>query len=89
MPDLQLAKLESTFFHVRDGSSNIVGNSKFNVIVATPKAHHQQGQVEAKINVMRKTLAAWSESTEQSNTVLGWETIFSRIASAVDDVPIA
>ena len=85
----QLAKLEDAKFRLRDVSSSLSGRLKFAVTVATPKAHHQQGRVEAKIKVMHRLLTTWSETTEESNTVLGWETIFARVASTVDDIPIA
>jgi hypothetical protein len=34
-------------------------------------------------------LTAWSKTCGQCNTLIGWETLFARIASAIDDVPIA
>ena len=85
----QLAKLEDTHFYLRGIAANPLGRTQFKVTVATPKAHHQQGRVEAKVKVLKDMLTAWSKSSEVVNSVLGWETVFARIASAVDDVPIA
>ena len=34
-------------------------------------------------------LVAWSTSTDECNTLLGWETVFAKVASAIDDIPIA
>ena len=85
----QLAKLESSWFHTRGPSSVVSEKSKFNIKIATPKAHQHQGQVESKIKVMMSTLRAWQKVTDSPNSILGWETVFARVASAIDDVPIA
>jgi len=84
----QLAKLEDARFKLRDVALRTAGD-KFQVTVATPRAHHQQGRVEAKIKVMRRMLNSWGTNCPESNTLLGWETVFARLASAINDVPIA
>lgn len=84
----QLEKLQDASFQLKDVHLRS-GTQRFNITVATPKAHHQQGRVEAKIREMRKMLAAWATSTEECNTLLGWETTFWHVASAIDDIPIA
>jgi hypothetical protein len=84
----QLEKLQDAKFQLRDLQLN-TSTHRFQVTVATPKAHQQQGRVEAKIKIMRKMLTAWSKTCDQCNTLIGWETLFARIASAIDDVPIA
>ena len=84
----QLEKLQDAHFQLRN-IELAMGDEKFNVTVAVPKAHQQQGRVESKIKIMRKMLSAWAKSNEECNTLLGWETIFAKIASAIDDIPIA
>ena len=84
----QLEKLQDASFQLRDINSKLFSH-RFQVTVAVPKAHKQQGRVEAKIKVMRQMLNTWSESCDECNTLIGWETLFSRIASAIDDLPIA
>jgi hypothetical protein len=84
----QLEKLQDANFQLRDVQLNIAAH-RFQVTVAVPKAHQQQGRVEAKIKVMRKMLAAWAKTNEECNTLLGWETVFAKVASAIDDIPIA
>jgi hypothetical protein len=84
----QLDKLQDAKFQLRDLQLNTTTH-RFQVTVATPKAHQQQGRVEAKIKIMGKMLTAWSKTCGQCNTLIGWETLFARIASAIDDVPIA
>jgi len=84
----QLEKLQDARFQLRDVGI-LLGAQKFTITVATPKAHQQQGRVEAKVKGIRKILQAWSRSTNECNTLIGWETLFARIASAINDVPIA
>ena len=84
----QLEKLQDTSFQLKDVHSNVT-TQRFQVTIAVPKAHQQQGRAEAKIKVMRKMLIAWSKSNEECNTLIGWETIFAKVASAIDDIPIA
>jgi hypothetical protein len=85
----QLEKLKDTCFTLRDLTGGVSMGKKFVVTVATPKAHEQQGRVEAKIKIVRKMLQVFSDTTNEVNTLLGWETIFSRIADHIDNLPIA
>jgi hypothetical protein len=62
---------------------------RFTVTVSTPKAHEQQGRVEAKIKVVCKILQSLSNTTDVVNTLLGWETVFAHIADHIDNLPIA
>lgn len=84
----QLEKLQDASFQLRDINLTM-GDQRFGVTVAVPKAHQQQGRVEAKVKIMRKMLTTWAKSCNECNTLLGWETIFARIASSIDDIPIA
>jgi hypothetical protein len=70
-------------------SGSVAVNKRFQVTVATPKAHEQQGRVEAKIKIVRKMLQTLSDTVDEDNTLLGWETTFSRIADHIDNLPIA
>jgi hypothetical protein len=45
--------------------------------------------VEAKVKVVRNLLQALSDTVEQVNTLLGWETLFARIADQIDNLPIS
>jgi hypothetical protein len=86
----QLEKLKDTSFNVRDIHSQEARGLKFKVIVTMPKAHHEHGHVERKIRTLRYMLNRLSSSSEVcNNTMIGWETLFARIASQVDDIPIA
>jgi hypothetical protein len=86
----QLEKLRDTSFDVRDINGQEARGLKFKVIVSTPKAHQEHGRVERKIRTLRDMLERLSSaSSETCNTLIGWETLFARIASQVDDIPIA
>jgi len=85
----QLEKLKDTSLSLRDLSGHIDEGRKFTVTVATPKAHGQQGRVEAKVKIVRKMLQVLADSSDECNTLLGWETVFSRIADHIDNLPIA
>ncbi len=60
----------------------------FKVTIASPKAHHEQGQVERRVRVLRDMLHRLSDTDDTCRTLLEWDTVFARIASQVDDVPI-
>jgi hypothetical protein len=84
----QLEKLQDTSFSLRAIEGWSSTGSTFSVTVATPKAHQQQGRVEAKIRVLRDMLQTFSDTSELCNTVIGWET-FACISNHVDNLPIA
>jgi hypothetical protein len=85
----QLEKLNDTHFSIRDVNGWESHGKRFTVTVATPKAHEQQGRVEAKIKIVRNLLQSLSDTAELVNTLLGWETMFARIADQIDNLPIA
>jgi hypothetical protein len=85
----QLEKLRDTHFSLRDMSGSVAVDKRFKLTVATPKAHEQQGRVEAKIKIVRKMLQTLSDTVDEVNTLLGWETTFARIADHIDNLPIA
>jgi len=84
----QLEKLQDASFLLRDIQLN-VGTHRFKITVSVPKAHQQQGRAEAKIKTMKKMMTSWAKTSEECNTLIGWETIFAKVASAIDDIPIA
>ena len=85
----QLEKLRDTSFSLRDIQGWDSQGMRFSITVSTPKAHEQQGRVEAKIKIVRKMLQTFSDTCELVNTLIGWETVFSRIADHIDNVPIS
>jgi hypothetical protein len=85
----QLEKLQDTSFSFRSIEGWCTSGSTFTVTVATPKAHEQQGRVEAKIKVLRDLLQTFSLTSDHCNTLIRWETVFARISNHIDNLPIA
>jgi hypothetical protein len=85
----QLEKLQDTSFSFKAIEGWCTSGSTFTVTVATPKAHEQQGRVEAKIKVLRDLLQTFSLTSDHCNTLIGWETVFARISNHIDNLPIA
>jgi len=88
-PGTQLDKLRDVEFNLRDVNLHTFQRMRFKVTTAAPKAHQAQGRVERRIRTIRDMLQRLSDTTSHCNTLLGWETVFARIASQIDDVPIA
>jgi hypothetical protein len=74
---------------LKDVSHHFFQRMRFDVFTSAPKAHQSQGRVERRIRVIRDMLQRLFDTTEHCNTLMGWETVFARIASQIDDVPIA
>jgi hypothetical protein len=88
-PGTQLVKLRDASFDLRDVHHQLFQHMRFDVFTSAPKAHQSQGRVERRIRTVRDMLQRLSTTTEHCNTLMGWETVFARIASQIDDVPIA
>ena len=59
------------------------------MVVSTAKAHSERGQVKRKIRLLRESLEKMGVDTSHPQTVLQWETLFSKIANTVDNLPMA
>ena len=84
----QLIALKKAEFSIRDFQTMMVRKLDIEVKVSTAKCHSQQGRVEAKIRIIRYTLDQLGISTKSPLTTLGWETLFAKISSTIDDTPI-
>ena len=84
----QLVALKKAEFSIRDFQTMMVRKLDIEVKVSTAKCHSQQGRVEAKIRIIRYTLDQLGISTKSPLTTLGWETLFAKISSTIDDTPI-
>ena len=58
------------------------------VVVSTAKTHSERGLVEPKIRSLRESLEKMGVNTKHPQTVLQWETLFSKIANTVDNLPM-
>ena len=84
MKALQHAKL-----NLRDADAQLYDSVGIRVLVSTPKAHEERGRVERKIRTIREMLEKTGVQTNVSMTVIQWETTFAKIASTIDDLPLA
>jgi len=84
-----LVKLADVSFDLRGVDGAMFRGSTFRITVSTPKAHEKQGRVERRIRVLREMLERVSQTSSLCETLIGWETLFARISSQIDDLPIA
>lgn len=85
----QLVNLKYSQFSVRDADCILRDNYGMRVEVPAAKSHEARGRVERKIRTLRDMLKQVLSTTDVAMTCLGWETVFAKIASSVDDIPIA
>ena len=85
----QLEKLKDCQFSFTDVLRHFNDDQQFEIVSSAPKAHHQHGRVEKKVHALRTMLEKLSLTEDKSNTLLGWETVFAKIADQVDNLPIA
>ena len=85
----QLIAMENTKFNLRDMQTQVHDSLGLKVEVSNAKSHEERGRVEAKVKILRSMLDKLSVSTNSAMTAIQWETLFARISSMMDDVPIA
>ena len=85
----QLKAIKHAGFSTRSLETQLVEKLDIRVVVSNAKAHCEQGRVENKIKLIRETLEKTGIKTTVPQTTLQWETLFSKIASTLDDIPIA
>jgi hypothetical protein len=81
-----LDKLEGT---LRDANLQIRNSLGLKILPSLPKNHMQRGRVERKIRTLRDMLKKVAINTNVRMTPLEWETVFLKMASQIDDVPMA
>ena len=74
---------------LRDVHAQVQDSLGIKVVVSTAKAHSERGRVECKIRSLRESLEKMGGNTNHTQTVLQWETLFSKIANTVDNLPMA
>ena len=85
----QLKALRHSSMNLRDVHAQVQDFLGIQVVVSTAKAHSERGRVERKIKSLRESLEKMGVSTKHPQTVLQWETLFSKIANTVDNLPMA
>ena len=85
----QLKALKHSSMSLRDVHAQVLDSLGIQVVVSTAKAHSERGRVERKIKSLRESLEKMGVSTDHPKTILQWETLFSKVANTVDNLPMA
>ena len=85
----QLIALKSAKFNIRDLDTYMYDSVGMRITVSSPKAHEERGRVEAKVKQIRSLLERTGIDNDVPMTVIQWETVFSKVASNLDDLPMA
>ena len=85
----QLICLNRAEFDIRDLQSQVQRNLGLEVIVSTPKSHEERGRVEAKVKALRTMMDKLVIASTTAMTALEWETLFQKVSSMLNDIPIA
>ena len=85
----QLMALKEAEFSIRDIDTELHHSMGIKVHTSTAKSHEERGRVERKIRSLRMMLEKLGISSESPMTSLQWETTFAKIASMIDDLPLA
>ena len=84
----QLKALEHASFNLRDVHAQVYDNMGMKVTVSAAKSHEERGRVERRIGLVRDMLERIVDPTV-AQTPLQWQTLFAKVASTIDDLPIA
>ena len=84
----QLMTMTNANARIRDINSVVFDNLGMIVKVSNPKSHEERGRVEAKVKIIRSMMEKLSVNKSHAMTALSWQTLFSKIASDIDNVPI-
>ena len=87
-PGSNLVKLSDCHFSIVDVNNNLYHDMGFKVKVCAPKAHYEVGRVEAKVKLLKDMLSKLSDTNEKILTMIGWETLFQKIANSLDNLPM-
>ena len=85
----QLIGLQSAQMSLRDANHQLRDSIGLEIIPSTAKSHVERGRVERRIRALREMLVKTATNTDVSMTALQWETVFAKMSSEIDDLPIA
>ena len=85
----QLVALKHASFSHTDLDARLYDTVGIRVHISNAKAHTERGRVERKIGLIRATLEKTGVSTTSPMTAIQWETVFAKVASTLDDLPLA
>ena len=85
----QLMSLENAQFNIRDANAQLHDSLGLKIVPSTAKSHEERGRVERKVRTLREMLSKTAGKAEVSMTAIEWETLFAKMSSEIDDIPIA
>ena len=85
----QLLALKDVRFSIRDINARLYDSVGMRVHESIAKSHEERGRVERRIRAIRETLEKLGVQTSTPLSTLQWETLFAKIASMLDDLPLA
>ena len=85
----QLMSLKHVRFSIRDVDAQLYDSLGIRVHVSNAKAHSERGRVERKIRSLREMMERMGNKASNPMTSIQWETLFAKISSDLNDLPIA
>ena len=85
----QLKTLSQAKFSLESADRHVQESMGMRILESNPKSHEERGRVERRIRTIRDTLVKIGTSEHASMTALQWETLFSKVVNALDNLPIA
>ena len=84
----QLKALEHSSLSIRDVDNYVYDALGMHIHVSAAKSHEERGRVERRIGIIRSTIERMINPLVPQ-TSLQWQTLFSKVANTIDDMPIA
>ena len=85
----QLAALDNVEFDLRDLNAQLKDSMGMKIVTSTAKSHEERGRVERRVRTLREMLEKLSVKDDTCLTAMQWESLFAKISSQVNDLPMA
>ena len=85
----QLTSLKTLEMNIRNAHHQLRDSVGLEIHPSTAKSHEERGRVERRIRTLREMLLKTANNTNICMTPLEWETVFAKMSSEIDDIPIA
>ena len=85
----QLLALKHVEFSIRDIDTQVYDSMGFRVHESSAKSHIERGRVERKIRSVKDMIERLGIQSTNPMTSIQWETLFAKVASNINDLPIA
>ena len=85
----QLAAIDNVSYSLRDVNAQVFDSMGMRIVTSTAKSHEERGRVERKVRTMREMLQRLAIKDDTCMTALQWETLFSKLSSQINDLPMA